>query len=267
MKGACGPADGPCAVLTKDLLQPCSSDARAIAVIEIGSLDRVTSVIGERGTGKSTWAMLDARVFQRETGGFVIAHSPRGQVGRAPDIMMHNTIKRAARSLRWNPGVIHVVTDDSPEDVLDYARDLAFASRKRAHRDANVRWYDNRPAPKGLRAPPVLAVIDEGTALRRGMSNSEIEDLQRFLTSARHEHVAVTMLSQAPNARSWTFQEQSSRFRIFRYLHEWGLNAIRAAAVPQEHLQRIRDLPKFSYFRLDKDVPLRARFEVLPGKK
>lgn len=235
-------------------------------MIEIGTLDRVTAVIGERGTGKSTWALLDARVFQRETGGFVVAHSPRGQVGRAPDVKMHNTVQKAARSMRWNPGLIHVVTDDDPEDVVEYARALAIGSRKKAHRDANVRWRENRPAPPGLIAPPVLAVIDEGTALRRGMSSGEIEELQRFLTSARHEHVAVTMLTQAPTARAWTFQEQASRFRVFRYLHEWGLNAIRAAAVPQEHLQAIRDLPKFQYFRLDKDAPKAARFERLPQK-
>ncbi len=234
-------------------------------MIEIGTLDRVTAVIGERGTGKSTWAALDARVFQRETGGFVICHSPKGQIGRAPDVMMHNTVKRAARGIRREPGYIHVVTDDDPEDVLDYARDLAYAARKKAHRDADVKWIPNRPAPKGLKAPPVLAIIDEGTALRRGMSNAEIEDLQRFLTSARHEHVAVTLLSQAPTARSWTFQEQASRFRIFRYLHEWGLNAIRAAAVPQEHLQRIRDLDRFKYFRFDKLAPRDCRFEKLPG--
>jgi hypothetical protein len=233
-------------------------------MMEIGTLDRVTAVIGERGTGKSTWAALDARVFQRETGGFVVVHSPRGQIGVAPDVRMHNTVSKAARAMRRDPGAIHVVTDDDPEDVLEYARDLAFASRKKAHKDAGVKWHDNRPAPKGLKAPPVLAVIDEGTALRRGMTNAEIEDLQRFLTSARHEHVAVTLLSQAPTARSWTFQEQASRFRIFRYLHEWGLNAIRAAAVPQEHLQRIRDLPKFSYFRLDKENPSQADFERLP---
>ncbi len=234
---------------------------------EIGTLDRVTAVIGERGMGKSTWAYLDARVFQRETGGFVIIHSPRGQIGRAPDVVMHNSVKRAARGLRREPGLIHVVTDDSPEDVLEFARDLAHASRKKAHKDAGVRWHDNRPAPKGLRAPPVLAVIDEGTALRRGMTNEEIEELQRFLTSARHEHVAVTMLSQAPNARSWTFQEQASRFRIFRYMHEWGLNAIRAAAIPQEYLEEIRELPKYRYFRLDKEFPAKARFERLPNPR
>jgi hypothetical protein len=236
-------------------------------MIEIGSLDRVTAVIGERGTGKSTWAMLDARAFQRETGGFVIVHSPRGQVGRAPDIVMHDTVKKAARGMRRDPGKIHVVTDDSPEDVIEFARALALASRKRAHRDAWVKWNENRPAPPGLRAPPALAVIDEGTALKRGLSSAEIEELQRFLTSARHEHVAVTLLSQAPTARSWAFQEQASRFRVFRYMHEWGLNAIRAAAVPQEHLERIRELPKFHYFRLDKDNPAAAKFERLPDPR
>ncbi len=230
----------------------------------IGDLDRVTSVIGERRMGKSTWSMLDARVFQRETGGFVLAHSPRGQIGAAGDVKMHNTVKKAAKGLKADPGLIHVVTDDSPEAVLDYGRDLAYAARKRAHREAGIRFRPNRPAPSGLRAPPVLVIIDEGTALSRGMSNEQIEDLQRFLTSARHEHVAVTFLSQAPTARSWTYLEQSNRFRVFRYLHEWGLNAVRAAAIPQESLDQIRELPPFEYFRFDKERPHAARFERLP---
>lgn len=234
-------------------------------MIEIGTLDRVTAVIGERGTGKSTWAALDARVFQRDLGGVVIAHSPRGQIGRAADVRMHNTVRKAARGIRHDPGAIHVVTDDPPELVIEFARDLALAYRKRAHWDAR-RWFrDNRPAPAGLKATPVLAIIDEGTALARGMSNAEIEELQRFLTSARHEHVAVTLLSQAPTARSWTFQEQASRFRVFRYMHEWGLNALRAAAVPQEELDAIRHQDRFTYFRLDKADPDGARFESLPG--
>lgn len=233
-------------------------------MIEVGKLDRVTAVIGERGVGKSTWAMLDARAFQRETGGVVLVHSPRGQVGRASDVRMHDTTAKAMKALRWDPGSIHVVTDDSPESVVDATRDLALAFRRRAHKDAGEKFRENRPAPLGLKAPPALAIIDEGTHLKRGMTNGEIEDLQKFLTSARHEHVAVTLLSQAPSARSWTYQEQASRFRVFRYMHEWGLNSIRAAAVPKDAIDRIRDLPKFKYFRLDKDAPDRARFELLP---
>ena len=57
-------------------------------MIEIGSMDRVTAVVGEKKMGKSTWAALDARVFQRETGGYVLVHSPRGQIGAAPDVAM-----------------------------------------------------------------------------------------------------------------------------------------------------------------------------------
>jgi hypothetical protein len=235
-------------------------------MIEIGALDRVTAVIGERGVGKSTWTKLDARAFQRETGGFVVGHSPRGYIGADADVKMHNTVAKMTRGLRREPGYIHIVTDDPPELVIEFGRGLALASRKRAHRDANVKFRENRPAPPGLLAPPVLILIDEGTHLKRGMSSAEIEELQKFLTGARHEHVGMTLLSQAPTTRSWTFQEQANRFRVFRYLHEWGLNAMRAAAIPQEHLQAIRDLPKFRYFRFDKDAPHAARFEKLPLK-
>lgn len=235
-------------------------------MIEVGSMDRLTVVIGEKGTGKSTWTKLDARVFQRQTGGWVIGHSPRGQIGVASDIVLHDTVKKLARGLKRDPGRIHIVTDDSPEDVLEYGKALALASRKRAFKEMYPfkKFRPNRPAPTGMKAPPVLVIVDEGTHVSGDLSKEGKADLQRFLTSLRHEHLAITFLSQAPTARSWTYQEQASGFRVFRYMHEWGLNSIRAAAIPKDRLDEIRELPDFQYFRLDKKNPRAAGFEKLP---
>ncbi len=236
-------------------------------MIEIGTLDRVTSVIGERGTGKSTYAKIDSRAFQREVGGLVIGHSPNGQIGRDPDIQFHDSIEKLDKALRKRPDLQHyLASGGTPEDVVLYGRRLAEAIRRDAHKRAKERFSTNRPAPKGLLATPVLIVVDEGTHTNTASTASQ-RILEKFLTSARHEHVSFTQLIQAPTARSWTVQEQTTRFRVFRYYHEWGTNAVRAAGVPKEAMARVRDLEKFEYFHFDKDDPKGAGFRRLPDPK
>ncbi len=235
-------------------------------MIEIGTVDRITALIGERGVGKSTLAKYDALAFQQDTGGFVIGHSPKGYIGQEPYIQFHDSLASMEKGLRRKPELMHIVASGAgPEEVTQYGRALARAMRRQAHIRNGIRFKENRPAPKGLAATPVLIIIDEGTQLKKGMSNAEKQELEVMLTGSRHEHIAHTMLIQAPTARSWTYQEQANRFRVFRYMHEWGLNAIRAAAIPQDMLERIRNLKRFEYFHFDKDSPETAHFARLPN--
>ncbi len=231
---------------------------------EIGSVDRITSIIGERGTGKSTLALIDAVRFQNTTGALVIGHSPNGQIGDYPFIRFHKSLRALERAAGRKPAFMHfLVTGGQPEDVMVYARSVARAYRKRAIERAKHRWDEHKPAPRGVAATPVLCVIDEGTHLQRGHNNADLAELERALTSARHHHVAYTMLTQAPTARSWAFQEQANRFRVFRYLHEWGGNAIRAAGIPADELAPIRELPRFHYYHFDKESPQDAHYTAV----
>lgn len=248
-------------------------------MIEIGTLDRVTAIIGERGVGKSTLAIYDAREFQAQHGGFVIGHSPNGQIGHWPDVRFHDSLRSLDKALTSESSSMHFIASGAkPEQVIDYARELSRYLRREAHKRAGVPWSPNRPAPRGLMVPPVLVIIDEGTHTNQkrrskrsttdtpeGISVREQRELEKFLTSARHENIALTWLIQAPTSRAWVFMEQSNRFRVFRYLHEWGLNAVRAAiSLTSETIYRIRSLPKFQYFEFDKDSPETAKFRKLP---
>lgn len=240
-------------------------------MIEVGSLDRITVIIGERGMGKSTYALMDARRFQAETGGYVIGHSPNGQIGAASDVTFHDDLRRLSRGLKRHPERIHVVTRDKPEDVLRYGEGLALSIRKRAYnreRDrthgALPKWRADRPAPKGLLAPPVLVIVDEGVAMRRNPTHDELAELERLLTSARHNHFALTWSSQAPTSRQWVLLEQASSIRVFRYTHEYGANALRAAGIHKEIVPDLRDLPRFTWYHFDKMDPKSARFYKLP---
>lgn len=244
-------------------------------MIEIGTLDRITPIIGERGTGKSTLAKIDALEFQRSTGGLVLGHSPNGQIGHESYIDFHDSFRSLEKGLRKRPGQMHFLADGgSPEEVIDYARALSLALRRKGHESADVKFNPKRPAPPSVMAAPVLVIIDEGThtdqskRLRKEqdseITTADLRELEKFLTSARHENVALTFLIQAPTARSWVYMEQGNRFRVFRYMHEWGLNSVRAAAIPKEAMAQIRKLPKFCYYHFDKDNPERAGFRKLP---
>lgn len=220
---------------------------------EIGSIDRITAVIGLRGTGKSTWAVQDACSVQREMGAIVIGHSPGARLptvlpnGQVPDMSWHDSIRSLERGLQRHPLRMHFLVTGDPEEVIQYGRELALAIRKKSIKDAGHRFKHNRPVPKGVMATPVHIVIDEGTALRESFSAEDKRAWKIFLTGARHEHVSLTWLIQSPTAKNWILMEQSNRIITFRYMHEWGLNAIRAAGIHKDDLQSIRDLPDFQF--------------------
>jgi hypothetical protein len=232
-------------------------------VIELGTLDRITVVVGERGVGKSTLTRRDSRAFQLEMGGLVIGHSPNGQIGAAPFISFADSMRELERGLRRKPEQQWILTTGEPEELLDYASALSLALRKRAHQRVDVRFKPTRPPPPGLDATPLLVVIDEGAHLKRHPTNEEVERLEHFLVGARHAHVALTYSIQAPTKRAWILMEQASRFRVFRYSHEYGQNALRAAGLPQEVTEELGSLPNYMYWHQDKAEPGRGRFVTL----
>lgn len=246
-------------------------------MIPVGTLDRITVIVGERGMGKSTFlSKVDIPQFRRETGGYVIGHSTNGQIGADPGrIEFHDDLRQLSRGIRKHPGRAHFVARGKPEDVLHHALAMSLSVRKRAHERYRAeafrrgelvpKFRPDRPAPKGLMAPPVLVVIDEGMAMRRNPSQRELQELEELLTSARHSHVAVTWSSQSPSLRQWVLLEQANRQRVFRYTHEYGANALRAGGVHKDVIPALRDLPRFSYYAFDKINPQAAGFHLLPA--
>lgn len=251
-------------------------------MVEIGKLDRVTAVIGERGMGKSTLLKLDTRAFQREAGGYVIGHSPRGQIGDERDIQFYDSLdgwRGLVKGLFRRPDKIHILTQGPVEDMFALAENLSLAIRKKAFEsrrdeleragelDGWPRFNPNRPALRGTMAPPVLLLVDEGTAMKRHPSNAEIERLERFLVNARHNHIGFTWSIQSPTNRQWVILEQANRFRIFRYTHQYGATGLMAAGIPKEVAYSVNDLPAFTYYRHDKGLNRLGKYEILPSPK
>jgi len=244
-------------------------------MMELESADYVSSIIGERGTGKSTRAIYQARNLRRQMGSYIIGHSPAGAIGHWPDVMFHDSLKSLENGLAKKPMFMHfIASGPSPEEVMQFGRAMALEIRKRAIKDAGFKFQANRPPPPGVFAPPVHIVIDEGTHLEKNPQHRDktpgkfrlVTDaqLEQFLTNLRHEHVTMSWLIQAPTRRNWVYMEQANRFNVFRYVHEWGHNAIRAAGIPKEVIAQIKALPDFRYYSWDKDDPNGGKFVTLP---
>lgn len=226
--------------------------------VEIGSIDRITAVLGLRGVGKSTFAVADTLEFNREVGGaYMIGHSPGARLpmklpdGRVSPITWHDDISSLEKGLRRNTDRMHILVTGEPEEVIDFGRRLSLSLRRTAVRQAGHKFKENRPIPDGVKAPPIIILVDEGTAMREQMTREEKRQWKIFLTGARHEHIALTWLIQSPTAKNWILMEQSNRIVTFRYVHEWGLNAIRAAGVDKDDLTSIRELPDFEHFEFE----------------
>lgn len=248
-------------------------------MIEIGTLDMLHVLFGEKKTGKSTLAKLQSTYFQRSTGGFVIGHSPNGQIGWAPDIEFHDSLTSLDRGVRKRPAMKHFLADGgTPEDVIDYGRALALALRKQGHKKAGEKFHPHRPAKPGVLAAPVLTIVDEGTHTQQvdtkwrkpgdddgSIGVIEKRELEKLLTSLRHENLAIIYLIQTPTARAWIYTEQATAAFTFRYSHEYGRNAIRAAGfIPKEEMPAIALLPNFEYYQFEKSNPWAAGYRKLP---
>lgn len=243
-------------------------------MIEIGSLDRITVMVGEKGVGKSTLAKQDAADFQRDAGALVIGHSPNGQIGYGPEIEFASSMRELEKGIRRRPEKQWFMTGGDPQEVIDYGVALSTALRKKAHGRTNdrlpflqrKRWREDRPPPFPIDATPVLVVIDEGTSMRRHPTDEEIQGMEQLLTSTRHKHLAMTFLTQAPTKRLWLIMEQATRFRLFRYSHQWGGNAIRASGIPQAVVEKLPTLPNFTYYASEKIDPESGRWERLSAE-
>ena len=224
--------------------------------VEIGKLDEIHAIFGVRGSGKSTFMVMLSHELRTHYGGYFIGHSPGARLPtKLPDgkdslISWHDSIKGMERGLQRTPERIHIMVDGDPEEVVEYGRAIAHATRKRAVEKAGFRFRDNRPVPPGVMAEPTFVLIDEGVLIddaQKGNIRKVDKEWERFLTGARHEHVGLLWGIQRPTSKNWALTEQATQIHVFHYSHEWGLNSLRAAGVPREEIAKISSLPKYQH--------------------
>jgi len=229
-------------------------------VVEIGKLDEIHTVIGARGSGKSTFMVELSMELRATIGGYYIGHSPEAWLpttlpdGTQVPIHFFESMKALERGVRANPGDINIKVGDNPDEVIEYAEAIAGSAVKRAVEKTNHRFKKSQPIPSGVLASPTIIIIDEGLYLRSAGKHSKYQDreaFEKFLVTARHRHIGLIWGIQKPTGRIWSLLEQSTKIHTFHYNHEYGLNALRAAGVPKDRLEEIAELPHYEHLTFD----------------
>ncbi len=243
-----------------------------------GTVDGLEIFLGARGSGKSVAACGRARELAAEFGGaYIIGHSigqrmpatlPASLGGGTLPITYHRSVAELYRGLRSKPERWHIVAppledeDKRPElarssadDVFRFAVRFSQSIRDQAWIDAHpLRGAFGVPAKAtytGLRAPPIIVVIDEGVAVAgasggaRGKGEST-DWFREVLISLRHLHVVVLYCAQGATMKSWHLLEQATAIHVYQTTHQYALTALQAAGATTEELAEIRRLPLYS---------------------
>ena len=256
---------------------------------KIGDVNILEVSIGARGSGKSTAQAARALELQRELGAYVIGHSlgrrlpreiPAGSdlpfAGSRLPLAYHASIEQLDRGLRKAPASFHVLAPaltaeggppaderDTADDLIQYVIRLSAGIRRRAWEQANPwrRFDPNRADYTGLRAPPVILIVDEGIAVEAADRNARRDDrwFHEFLYSLRHLHVGMLWAIQEPSARSWKIIEAATECHVYQVRHEWALQALRSAGAGADGIEQIRQLDLYECYTIHGGARRRER--------
>ncbi len=252
--------------------------------VPIGEFNCIELILGNRGNGKTTYAIDKAMTLAFATGAYVIGHSLGARFpDKLPDgtrvpIDYYPSIQKLDAGIRERPNRIAVLVGGDGDAVIRYARELSIGIRKRAYyrelgyaRMVFAPWTPMRQM-NGIVARPVIVIIDEGVALsmnlgKTGAKSVENKEFREAIYGARHEHIGYLFQIQDPNAIGAALQTQATRYVVFRLDHQWALNAVIGMGATREDIAEIRDLERFEYVEFGPDVPREKKPALVEEKK
>ncbi len=248
---------------------------------KIGEVNILEVSVGSRGSGKSTEQAARALELQRELGAYVIVHSlgrrlpreiPSGSglpfAGHKLEIDYHASIASLQRGMARHPerfqalapalsseGGPPVDERDTADDLIAFVIRLSAGIRREAWQRAHPLSFFNpdKADYNGLRARPIVLVIDEGIAVEgadKRASREMTREFGEFIYSLRHLHVAMLWAIQEPSARSWKIIEAATVTKVYQVRHEWALGALRAAGAGADGIEEIRDLDLYERYEI-----------------
>lgn len=260
---------------------------------KIGEWNVLEASVGARGMGKSTHQCHRAyELVGVANGAYVIGHSlgsrlpeklPPELGGVTLPIRYYPTIERLERGLHRWPGDWHILSppvagdgqrlDAEPEtadDLLQFSVRLSVQVRRRAFEQAHPLrpWRPSSSKTLGLRAPPILVLVDEGIAVEAASTGQRSREADRwfleYLYSLRHWHIGLLYSIQDATARSWRVLEQATRIHCFRVRHQWHLQALEAAGASREQAAEIRALRRYEHVTIESEE-VKATAPETPG--
>jgi hypothetical protein len=222
--------------------------------VPIGEFNHDEIAYGKRGFGKS-WKLLERmEELNNEAGGaYKIGHSPEMRFpaeATSIQIRYHEKISSLDSWLRREPDDFHVWVSEEADPIIEYAKDLGKALKKRA-----MGFWNTRGTPLGKKATPVILVVDElaflSGAKGSAQGSGKNDWFRRFLISLRHNHVAFLGGIQDANAISYILGSLADTLWCYRTTHEWALQSLRAAGLPQEKVERLKTLEIGEYIKVE----------------
>ena len=231
---------------------------------KIGDVNVLEAFVGGRGVGKST--LMISRIMDLRDAcdghAYILGHSigprlpERLPDGRELPIEYHKDLESLGTAARRRPEKIHVLARGDADQLLDYARKLAEANRRRAYAPLGIGWTPERRM-LGKRCEVVIVFVDEGIAINAADARAgkdEQRAFREFLFGLRHEHVALFYNIQNGNARSYILIEQATRIFAFRARHRWAIEALRAGGLDDDRVATLRTLAPYHYYVISDDA-------------
>jgi hypothetical protein len=205
-----------------------------VSGLKQGDFNLAVGVIGNVGTGKSTWAITRALELQRTIPCYVLAHDAGYRLpARLPDgaptgITRHETIEAVRAAMKTKPGGVHALATDDAAPVLDLAVEIAAKSMQ---------------SSKHRRCPPVVVLIDEIVLLDDATPYRLGTALKKVLARRRHLHVGIIWTCQSAHLVHYQMMTLSTEMVLFRQrdqrdltrLNNGGIEAAYTAQLPALH--------------------------------
>lgn len=202
-----------------------------------GDWNHLIVIVGERGSGKSTYAMKRALQLGRAPA-YVLAHDPRGGIqdaaktwphGAPPKVRSFPSVAALRAAVKTDAtGIMTVYSHGASDELLTFAGELAKSASAAGH------------------ATPVLVYFDEG-AIVRGMSRHRLSDgFADVVAAGRHSRIGMIVTVQSAKAIHYEILALSTEIVMFR-VQDRKLLARLEEKVPAAIVAKLPTLPNHRF--------------------
>ncbi len=195
-----------------------------------GSWNHLIVILGQPGTGKSTYALKKLMELCAQGPAYGLAHDPGWRLPDNPRLERHSTFGEVATGLARNPGHMHAVSVADGDAVVKFGIECAQHSKTATGANGGF---------------PVMVLLDEGVATK-GINPYRLSpQMADFVATRRHHNVGMIVTMQSPSLGHYQLLGLSTEIVMFRLIDERGLKRLETVGVPRKMLEDVKRLPNY----------------------